>query len=50
MNVIPTEAELFTIRYSINCPTQIQNIEYIIIITNTIHTTKCIFDMTIHPY
>ena len=40
MNVISTKAELFAIRYSINHATQIQDIAYIIVITNTILVNK----------
>ena len=44
------EAKLFAIRYSISQASQIQDISYIVIITNTIYTAKHIFDMSIHSY
>ena len=50
MNVTSTEAELFTIRCSINYVTQIQDVAYIIVITDAISATKCIFNISIHPY
>ena len=50
MNVISTKAELFVIRCSINCVTQMQNIKHIIIITDTIYVAKHIFDTTIYLY
>ena len=50
INVTFTEAELFTIRCGLNQATQLTNIKYIIIITNSIHTAKRIFDSFIHPY
>jgi len=50
MNVTFTKAKLFAIRYSINHATQIQDIAYIIIIVDNTPATKCIFDMSIHPY
>ena len=50
MNVTSTEAKIFTIRCSINCATQIQDVKHIIIITDAIPATKYIFNMTIHPY
>ena len=36
MNITSTKAELFAIRCSINCITQIQDIAHIIVITNAI--------------
>ena len=50
MNVMSTEAELFAIRYSINCATQMQDVAHIIIIMDAIPAIKHIFDMSIHPY
>ena len=50
INVTSTEAELFTIRYSINQATQLSNIKYIIIVTDSMHTTKSIFDSLIHLF
>ena len=39
-----TEAELFAIRYSINQATNFPNIRKIIIITNSIHAAKRMFN------
>ena len=45
-----TEAELFAIKCDINHTTQMQDITYIIVITDAISITKHIFDVSIHPY
>ena len=50
VNVTSTEAELFAIRYSINQATHIDNISKIIIVTDSIHVVKRIFDPSIHPF
>ena len=50
VNVISTEAELFAIRYGINQATNHNNISKIIIITDSIHIAKKIFDLLFHPY
>ena len=50
INVMFTEAKLFTIRYSINYATQMQDLTHIIIITDAISVAKQIFDMSIYPY
>ena len=50
INVTSTEAELFTIRYGINQATQLSNIKYIIIVTDSMHTAKSIFDSLIHLF
>jgi len=50
MNVMFTEAELFAIRYGINCATQMQDIKLIIVITDTIHANKHIFNTTVCLY
>jgi len=50
MNITSTKAELFTIRCSINCTTQMQDIAHIIVITDDIPAVKYIFNMFIHPY
>ena len=44
VNVMSTEVELFAIRCGINQATCIPNIKRIIIITDSIHTAKRIFD------
>ena len=50
VNITFTRAELFTIRYCINQATQLANINCIIVITDSLHTTKQIFDSLVHPY
>lgn len=50
INGVSTKAELFAIKYGINYTTQMQDIIYIIVITDAIFITKHIFDMSIHPY
>ena len=50
INVILMEAELFAIRCSINQTVQIQHTLHIIVITNTIHTAKKMFDPSVHLY
>jgi len=50
MNVTSTEAKLLTIRCSINCTIHLQNIECIIVITDTIPVTKWIFNTSVHLY
>ena len=49
-NVTSTEAKLFVIRYSINQAINLLGISKIIIITDSIHTTKKIFNSVIHIY
>ena len=48
--VTSTEAELFAIRCSINQACSKENISKIIVITNSIHAAKKIFDNKSHPY
>ena len=50
VNVTTTEVKLFTIRCGINQAVGIQNIQCIIIITNSLHAAKKIFDSSSHPY
>ena len=50
VNEITTKAELFTIRCEINQAVQISHISHIVIITNTIHLVKYIFDSSTHLY
>ena len=50
INVMPMEAKLFTIQCNINQIVQIQHALYIIVIANTIHTAKKIFDPSIYLY
>jgi len=50
MNVTSIEVELFAIRYRINQTIQMQNVVYIIVITDAIPAAKQIFDISNHPY
>ena len=50
MNITSTEAKLFAIRYSTNQSSQIQNVIYIVVVTDTILAAKCIFNTTLHLY
>ena len=50
VNITTTEAELFTIQYGINQVVGITNINYIIVISDSLHTAKRIFDSSSHPY
>jgi len=47
-NVTSTEAELFTIRCGINQATNIPGISKIIVITDSIHMARLIFDSSVH--
>jgi len=47
-NIMPIEAELFTIRCGINQAVQIQYASYIIVITDAIYTVKKIFNPSVH--
>jgi len=48
--IISTEAELFAIRYRINQACNKENVSKIIIITNSIHAARKIFNSKSHPY
>ena len=50
VNVMSTEAELFTIRYGINQATKSNDISKIIVVTNSIHAVKKIFNSSSHPF
>ena len=50
INIFTTEVELFTIRYSINQAVGIPNIKQIIVITNSLHAAKRIFNLFSHLY
>ena len=50
INVTSTEAELFAIRCSINQATQLQGINKIIIITNSIHSANKILDYSSYSH
>ena len=48
--VISTEVELFTIRCSINQATNSNDITKIIVVTDSIHAARKIFDSLVYPY
>ena len=48
VNIILVEIELFTIRYKINQTIQMQDVSYIIVIIDFIHTVEKIFDPSMH--
>ena len=50
VNVTTMKAKLFTIRCGINQATNLNGINKIIVITNSIHTAKKIFDSSLHPF
>jgi len=50
VNITSTEAELFAIRCGINQLSCLNYIFKIIVITDSIHAAKRIFDLSIHPY
>ena len=50
VNITTIEAKLFAFRYSINQATNLNSINKIIVITNSIHTTKKIFNPSSHPF
>jgi len=50
INVTSIEVELFAIRCSINQAVQVENVTNIIIIINTIHATRQIFNSSSHSY
>ena len=50
INITFTEAELFAIKCGLNQAIQLTNIEYIFVITNSIHAAKKIFNLFIYSY
>jgi len=48
--VTTTEVELFAIRYGINQACSLNNISKIIVVTDSIHAAKKIFDSDVHPF
>ena len=50
MNILLTKAELFATRYGISQVSQIQDIIYIVIITDAIYIAKYIFNTSIHSH
>ena len=49
-NITSTKAKLFTIRYSINQAINLLGISKIVVVTNSIHAAKKIFNSTIYPF
>jgi len=50
VNIMSTEAELFTIRCGINQATNSNDVSKIIAVTDSIHAAKKIFDLTSHSF
>ena len=50
INVTSTKAEFFAIRYSINCTIYLHNVEFIVVITDTIPAAKWIFNTPMYLY
>jgi len=50
IKVTSTEAELFAIRCGINQAVQVTEATHIIVVMDTIHSARSIFDSLIHPY
>ena len=50
VNITSTKAKLFVIRCGINQATYLPNIKKIVIIIDSIHVAKRIFDSLVHPY
>jgi len=49
-NVTTAEAELFTIRCGINQAVTDPSVKHIVVITNSLHIARKIFDSSTHPY
>jgi len=50
INISTTEVELFAIKYGINQVVSIPNIKWIIVITDSLHAAKRIFNSSSYPY
>jgi len=50
VNVTSTEAKLFAIRCNVNQATNFSGISKIIVITDSIHAARKIFNMSSHPF
>ena len=50
VNIISTEAELFAIRCGLNQAIWLTNIKNIVIITDSIHIAKNIFNLSVYLY
>jgi len=50
VNITTTKAELFAIQYGINQAIDIANINHIVVITDSLHAVRRIFNSSSHPY
>jgi len=50
VHITSTEAELFAIRCGINQALNLDNVSKVIVITNSIHVARKIFELSVHPY
>jgi len=50
INIITTEAKLFTIQYGINQVVASSNVNQIVVFTDSLHAARRIFDSSVHPY
>ena len=50
VNITSTKAELFAIRYGINQATQLDNINCVVVIMDSLYATKQIFDSSVYLY
>ena len=50
VHITSTEAELFAIRCGINQALNLDNMSKVIVITNSIHVARKIFELFVHPY
>jgi len=50
INIATAEAELFAIQYSINQAVADLNVKHIVVITDSLHITRKIFDSSTYPY
>jgi len=50
INITTTEAKLFAIHCGINQAVTNQDVNHIVVITNSLHATKKIFNSSVHPY
>jgi len=50
INITTTEAELFTIRCSINQAVACSNVNHIVAITDSLHAARRILNSSVHPY
>ena len=50
INVTTTKAELFAIQCRINQAVTNSNINHIVVVTDSLHTAKRIFNSSVHPY